>query len=201
MAIGDFCANTARQAGVRKHQPPAVHLVRLRLDEITAHQTFDDAFDGGDVHRRQAAEKVLRAIADLGEPGQHGPLHRREIIAEALAEQRGVPLVDLAEHEADLLVEQVLLCRRAGVGGGRWTCRSTNGSVARRKGDVRGVAVPPQPLQLSYVLGAEAGDAEFAVRRLPDEIGDIAHEAAFRLDRRHRRCLGACALGLGSNSF
>jgi hypothetical protein len=75
--------------------------------EAEGGEPVDHALDGGDIHRGQPPQLILRARSGLGEFCQCGPLRRREIDSDFPGKDRGVALPHLAQDEADLLLEDI----------------------------------------------------------------------------------------------
>src|SRR3954454_20007343 len=96
--LGELLAGT----GQADEQAPAIHRIGAGLGETARGQPIDDALDGGDVHRRQAAELILRAWPGLDQLRQRRPLRRRQVAADVAREDHGVALPYLAQDEADL---------------------------------------------------------------------------------------------------
>src|SRR3981081_1764300 len=99
----------ARQAD---QETAAVFGIGAGLGQAAGGEPVDHALDGGDIHRRQPAELVLRARSGLGEFCQCRPLRRRQGDSDFLGEDGGVALPYLAQDEADLLVKDIGRPRR-----------------------------------------------------------------------------------------
>jgi hypothetical protein len=81
-----------------------------------ARRALDDALDRRGVHRRQAAEQVLRDLAALADLRQRRELRGREVeFADLLLEMRDMALVRAAQQMADLGFEDVFRFARRGV--------------------------------------------------------------------------------------
>ena len=77
-------------------------LVRAQCQQILGHQTLDDPFDRGRVHRRHASQFVLGQRAKLIESGKGGELCRRHTV-NMPAEDRDMALIGPPEVETDLI--------------------------------------------------------------------------------------------------
>src|SRR4051812_7701589 len=101
-------------AGASQTDQQAAVVLRIRagLVHATRSQAVDHAFDGGDIHRRQATEQILRAWPGLVQLGQRRPLRRCQVDADLAREDGGMTLRDLAQDKTDLLVENIGRPRR-----------------------------------------------------------------------------------------
>ena len=107
-----FSASLLTGARQADQQTAAVLGIGAGLGQAARSQPVDHALDGGDIHRGQPTELILRARPGLGQFRQGRPLRRRQIDADLAREDGGMALPDLAQDEADLLLEDIGRPRR-----------------------------------------------------------------------------------------
>ena len=88
--------------------PPAIFRMGPGFHKAANHQAVDHALDGGTIHDGVAAEQVLRQRSSLSELRQGRPLGRRDVAIDPAREDRGMSLRDLAQDEANLILEDVI---------------------------------------------------------------------------------------------
>ena len=103
----DRLAALCRQAD---QQPALVDVVLGQFHQPARLQPVDHALHRRRIHGDQAAELVLRGLADIGEFCQRRELRRRQV-GDPRGEDRDMALMRLAQHEADLFLQPVVLRR------------------------------------------------------------------------------------------
>ncbi len=79
-----------------------------KLDQAARLQPVDDALHRRRIHGDHVAELILRGLADVAQLGERRELRRRQI-GDTRGEDRDMALMRLAQDEADLLLQAIVV--------------------------------------------------------------------------------------------